>query len=132
MAAISSSKRNELNISTSTQRELVNHQQRAAELKASTRHTQERGRQATAHSQQTIQTTQIKPRTKDQNINRQHRHQPHSPFLSEALSVHNARAALVILILGDPHFLERAQRRQNGPRQSTPSICARAAPRSSP
>merc|ERR1719150_3060533 len=33
----------------------------------------------------------------------------------EALSVHNAWATLVVLVLRDPHFLERRQRRQNGP-----------------
>merc|ERR1719397_1543888 len=34
---------------------------------------------------------------------------------SEALAVHDARATLVVLILRDPHLLERAQRRQDGP-----------------
>merc|ERR1719150_253950 len=32
----------------------------------------------------------------------------------EALSVHNAWATLVVLVLADPHLLERGQRRQNG------------------
>eukprot|EP01084_Bolivina_argentea_P019643 36515_1 len=33
---------------------------------------------------------------------------------SEALAVHDGRAGLVVLTLGDPHLLESAQRRQDG------------------
>merc|ERR1719321_2048482 len=33
---------------------------------------------------------------------------------SEALAVHDRRARLVVLGLGDPHLLESAQRRQDG------------------
>merc|ERR1712025_1096150 len=34
-------------------------------------------------------------------------------FLSEALSVYDSRPALIVLVLRNPHFLERRQRGQN-------------------